>query len=58
MVCGYIHEGSTPPKQCPKCGAPAEDFTLLKAMIGREQDAAYDDLLERNDKHNPASDTG
>lgn len=28
-VCGYIHDGDQPPAQCPKCGAPAEKFTLL-----------------------------
>lgn len=28
-VCGYIHDGDEPPTQCPKCGAPAERFTLL-----------------------------
>ena len=28
-VCGYIHDGASAPMQCPKCGAPAEKFTLL-----------------------------
>jgi rubredoxin len=28
-VCGYIHDGEEAPAQCPKCGAPAEKFTLL-----------------------------
>jgi rubredoxin len=28
-VCGYIHDGEAAPAQCPKCGAPAEKFTLL-----------------------------
>jgi rubredoxin len=28
-VCGYIHDGEAPPGQCPKCGAPAEKFSLL-----------------------------
>ena len=22
-VCGYTHEGDTPPEKCPLCGAPA-----------------------------------
>ena len=26
-VCGYIHEGDTPPDNCPQCGVPAEKFT-------------------------------
>ncbi len=26
-VCGYVHEGDEPPKECPVCHAPAEKFT-------------------------------
>ncbi|MBM9519557.1 hypothetical protein JWG39_06955 [Desulforhopalus vacuolatus] len=26
-VCGYVHEGETPPENCPLCNAPASDFT-------------------------------
>ena len=25
-VCGYVHEGDTPPAECPNCKAPAEKF--------------------------------
>lgn len=25
-LCGYIHEGDTPPEECPICGVPAEKF--------------------------------
>lgn len=25
-VCGYVHEGDTPPAQCPTCHVPAEKF--------------------------------
>jgi rubrerythrin len=25
-ICGYFHEGDTPPDACPQCGAPAEKF--------------------------------
>ncbi len=25
-VCGYVHEGDTPPERCPQCNAPAEKF--------------------------------
>ena len=25
-VCGYIHEGDTPPEECPLCGVGPEDF--------------------------------
>lgn len=28
-VCGYMHDGDTPPEKCPKCGAPAEKFNAL-----------------------------
>ena len=28
-VCGYMHDGDTPPDVCPKCGAPAEKFNAL-----------------------------
>ncbi len=27
QVCGYVHEGDTPPEKCPQCGAPREKFT-------------------------------
>lgn len=32
-VCGYIHDGDEAPAQCPKCGAPAEKFTLLDDKV-------------------------
>ena len=25
-VCGYVHEGDTPPEKCPQCGVPAKKF--------------------------------
>ncbi len=28
-VCGYIHDGDSPPEKCPKCGAPREKFAEL-----------------------------
>lgn len=28
-VCGYVHEGDTPPEKCPTCGAPKEKFEVL-----------------------------
>ena len=27
-VCGYEHEGETPPDVCPVCGVGPEDFVL------------------------------
>lgn len=29
-VCGYIHEGNTPPDHCPQCKAPAAKFAEQK----------------------------
>ncbi len=29
-VCGYVHEGDTPPAKCPACGAPADKFIEKK----------------------------
>ena len=30
QICGYVHEGDTPPEKCPQCGAPASKFTEQK----------------------------
>ena len=27
-VCGYVHEGDTPPEKCPVCKVPGDRFTL------------------------------
>ncbi len=32
-VCGYVHEGDTPPEQCPICKAPAAKFTKQDAEL-------------------------
>ena len=29
-VCGYVHEGDTPPEKCPQCGAPASRFEKVE----------------------------
>lgn len=29
-VCGYVHEGDTPPEKCPVCKQPAEKFSLVE----------------------------
>jgi len=29
-VCGYIHEGDTPPETCPQCGVPADKFEKVE----------------------------
>ena len=28
-VCGYVHEGDTPPERCPQCKVPGEKFKLI-----------------------------
>ena len=33
-VCGYVHEGDTPPEACPVCKAPASKFT-------KQEDGTY-----------------
>lgn len=29
-VCGYVHEGDTPPEKCPQCKQPAEKFKEME----------------------------
>ena len=29
-VCGYVHEGATPPQECPVCHVPASKFNEVK----------------------------
>lgn len=29
-VCGYVHEGDTPPERCPQCGVPGAKFNEVK----------------------------
>ena len=36
-VCGYVHEGDTPPEKCPQCKQPAEKFKELK----EDEDVTY-----------------
>ncbi len=30
MVCGYIHEGESPPDVCPICSADKDKFELIE----------------------------
>ena len=32
-VCGYVHEGDTPPEKCPVCKVPAEKFNEQKGDV-------------------------
>lgn len=33
-VCGYVHEGDTPPEKCPQCSSPAEKFKEQQTATG------------------------
>ena len=33
-VCGYVHEGPTPPEKCPMCKVPASKFKELEEQSG------------------------
>ncbi|MGE5405107.1 MAG: rubredoxin-like domain-containing protein, partial [Candidatus Saccharibacteria bacterium] len=35
-VCGYVHEGATPPDNCPQCQAEKSKFTEQTAVYGLE----------------------
>jgi len=33
-VCGYVHEGDTPPEKCPQCKVPGNKFKLMEENAG------------------------
>lgn len=48
-VCNYIHEGTSAPDSCPKCGAPASAFQELDEATTKkvyESDETNDLLME------------
>lgn len=46
-VCGYIHDGDTPPAVCPKCGSPAEKYEKVDEERAKLIDRSrYTNLLE------------
>jgi len=59
-VCGYVHEGPTPPEKCPQCGASKDKFSELAASdrmswadehrigVGAGVDADVVELLRAN----------
>ena len=51
-VCGYVHEGDTPPEVCPVCKVPGSKFTELK---GDEKLAAEHEygIYAKTVKNNP-----
>ena len=40
-VCGYVHEGDEPPKNCPLCGQPAEKFKKAEEEKEEEKRNPY-----------------
>ena len=32
-VCGYVHEGDTPPEKCPLCGVPGAKFIKVEGVV-------------------------
>ena len=51
-VCGYVHEGDTPPEKCPICNVPGSKFTMqseektwaAEHVVGIAKDAPADIL--------------
>ncbi len=44
MECGFVHEGARPPKRCPECGAPSEEFELYE--YEEDEELEDEDLFE------------
>lgn len=42
ILCGYVHQGDTPPDACPICGAPASDFEPVEERPPATPAAAAD----------------
>ncbi len=48
MECGYLHEGRTPPRRCPDCGA-AEAWEKVEYIEGWD-DEEFEDEYEDEDE--------
>lgn len=54
-VCGYIHEGDTPPEQCPICKVPAERFEEVKEEpAGKKNEMVYTNTTDKRPEGTPA----
>ena len=51
-VCGYVHEGDTPPEFCPACKVPGSKFTELKADAKLAAEHEYG-IYAKTVKNNP-----
>ena len=50
-VCGYVHEGDTPPEVCPVCKVPGSKFTELKGdekLAAEHEYGIYDKTVKDN----------
>lgn len=41
-VCGYVHEGATPPEKCPQCKVPASKFKELEETEGLQFETVHE----------------
>ena len=51
-VCGYVHEGDTPPEVCPVCKVPGSKFTELKGDAKLAAEHEYG-IYAKTVKNNP-----
>ncbi len=51
-VCGYIHEGDEPPKECPVCHVPGERFKLVEGELKLAAEHEYG-VYAKTVKNNP-----
>ena len=66
-ICGYVHEGDTPPEKCPQCKAPASKFVeqagemtwAAEHVVGVAQGVPEDILQDlRNNFNGECSEVG
>ena len=51
-VCGYVHEGDTPPEKCPTCGVPGSKFKEMKGDAKLAAEHEYG-VYAKTVKNNP-----
>jgi uncharacterized membrane protein len=53
-VCGYLHEGDSPPESCPVCHATADKFELVETAVNRSLGLRLkDELLQMRETFAP-----
>ena len=50
-VCGYVHEGDTPPEKCPVCKVPASKFNKVEGEMTLAAEHEYG-IYEKTVKNN------